>query len=130
MTFLLDTCALIWSSGAEEMLSAAARAAMTNPRGKFYVSAASSGEVACAQQRKRLELPMHWKPWFRKMLDTNGWECLPVTLEVMEEAYSLPEPFHPDPVDRIMVATARIHDLVLLTADRKILEYPHVRSSW
>jgi PIN domain nuclease of toxin-antitoxin system len=90
MAFLLDTCALIWSAGAEEMLSAAAKAALINPRGKFYVSAASSDE----------------------------------------EAYSLPEPFHPDLVDRIMVATARVHDLVPLTADRKILDYPHVRSAW
>jgi PIN domain nuclease of toxin-antitoxin system len=130
MAVLLDTCSLIWASGAEEQLSPLGRSMLSDPRGAFFVSAASCGEVACAQERKRLELPLHWKPWFRKMLDVNGWECLPVSLEIIEEAYSLPGSFHADPVDRILVATARLHDLVLLTADSKILAYPHVKARW
>lgn len=130
MAILLDTCALIWSSGAKEQLSSTAKSILSDPNSEFFVCAASSGEVACAQDRKRLELPIHWKPWFRKMLDVNGWECLPVTLEVIEEAYSLPGSFHADPVDRIIVATARLHDLTVLTADAKILAYPHVKAKW
>ena len=51
-------------------------------------------------------------------------------LEIIEEAYSLPEPFHADPMDRILVATARVHGLTLLTADKAILSYPHVRTLW
>lgn len=43
-------------------------------------------------------------------------------------AYGLPDDFHPDPADRILVATAREHGLTLLTADRKILDYGHVES--
>ncbi len=42
----------------------------------------------------------------------------------------LPDTFHTDPADRIIAATARIHDLTVLTADRKILDYPHVSSAW
>jgi PIN domain nuclease of toxin-antitoxin system len=38
--------------------------------------------------------------------------------------------FHSDPADQILVATARIYNLTLITADRKILAYPHVRSLW
>lgn len=48
----------------------------------------------------------------------------------MEEAYSLPESFHPDPADRIIAATARIRSYSILTADQKILNYPHVESIW
>jgi len=38
--------------------------------------------------------------------------------------------FHKDPADRIIVATARTHNLMLLTKDRKIIEYPHVQAVW
>jgi len=96
----------------------------------FFVSAVSVGEISCLHSRKRITLPTHWKPWFREMLEVNGWECLPVSLEVLEEAYSLPEPFHADPSDRIIVATARLKGLTILTGDQKILAYPHVKTLW
>ena len=44
------------------------------------------------------------------------------------EAYTLPNPFHRDPVDRILVATARSYQATLLTADERILVYSHVRT--
>ncbi len=47
---------------------------------------------------------------------------------ISEEAYSLPKPFHADTVDRLLVASARIHELSLITGDEKILLYPHVRT--
>jgi PIN domain nuclease of toxin-antitoxin system len=50
------------------------------------------------------------------------------TLDVMQEAYSLPDEFHQDPADRIIVATARIHDLTIITGDLKIVNYPHVKT--
>ena len=48
----------------------------------------------------------------------------------MEEAYSLPDSFHADPADRIIAATARLENYTILTADKKILDYPHVNSAW
>ena len=44
------------------------------------------------------------------------------------ESYALPGSFHPDPADRLLVATARVHGLTLLTADKRILRYSKVRS--
>jgi len=42
------------------------------------------------------------------------------------EAYQLPGEFHQDPADRLLVATARNQGRILITADRKILNYQHV----
>jgi PIN domain nuclease of toxin-antitoxin system len=42
----------------------------------------------------------------------------------------LPDTFHADPADRIITATARLNDYTILTADKKILAYPHVNSAW
>lgn len=94
------------------------------------VSAISIAELACLQERRRIELPSHWKPWFRLAVEENGWSILPISSVVMEEAYSLPGEFHADPADRILVATARLEKQILLTTDRKLLEYPHVNAKW
>jgi PIN domain nuclease of toxin-antitoxin system len=48
--------------------------------------------------------------------------------QVTAEAYELPGKFHKDPVDRVLVATARLHNLTLMTADDLILRYPHVKT--
>jgi PIN domain nuclease of toxin-antitoxin system len=40
----------------------------------------------------------------------------------------LPAPFHRDTADQIIVATARIRGCPLLTADKRILGYPHVKT--
>jgi PIN domain nuclease of toxin-antitoxin system len=42
----------------------------------------------------------------------------------------LPPPFHSDPADQIIVATAREENAVILTKDEKILNYKSVRSLW
>ncbi|MDE0838446.1 MAG: PIN domain-containing protein, partial [Kiritimatiellae bacterium] len=59
----------------------------------------------------------------------NAWGVLDIDLETVEEAFSLPGEFHRDPADRFIVAAARLNRLVVLTADRKILDYPHVQSA-
>ena len=48
--------------------------------------------------------------------------------EVAMEAYAPPGTFHRDPSDRVLVATARRNGLTLVTADDRILAYPHVRT--
>jgi len=71
-----------------------------------------------------------WKSWFDRHIQENGWTVLDITLQVIQEAYRLPGTFHADPADRIIVATSRIHDMALLTADQKIRKYRHVRTIW
>lgn len=92
--------------------------------------ALSCAELACAVQRGRTELDRHWKPWFRHFTELNHWSCVDISLDIMEEAYSLPETFHRDPADRIVVATARALNAPVVTADEKILGYPHVDTIW
>jgi PIN domain nuclease of toxin-antitoxin system len=41
---------------------------------------------------------------------------------VAAEVASLPDTFHRDPADRIIVATARVHDATLLTRDKRIID--------
>ena len=130
MNLLLDTCAVLWSVASPDKLSERSRTALLDPGTRICVSSITCAEIACGVERGRIALDQHWKVWFRHHLDVNGWECLPLDLAVMEEAYSLPPSFHADPTDRSIVATARIHGLSIVTGDRKILAYPHVETCW
>lgn len=130
MRLLLDTCALVWAVSEPEALSKAAIDILSAENTNACVSPISCAEIACAADRGRLVLDRHWKLWFRHFVERNDWQMVDIDLGVMEEAYSLPGSFHHDPADRILVATARVLACPLLTADRKILDYPHVDTIW
>lgn len=128
MKVLLDTCAVIWCVGDPDKLSAASREVLIREETAVYFSPISAGEIACLSERGRIHLDRHWRTWFNHFTELNGWSCLDITLDIMQEAYSLPEGFHADPADRIIAATARCHDLTVVTADRKLIDYPHVKT--
>jgi len=130
MKVILDTCAILWAITEDHRLTPPVRAVLETDETEVCVSAISAGEIACACDRGRLELDRHWKRWFRHYCELNGWDVLSVDLEIIEEAFSLPGEFHRDPGDRIIVATARRHELTIVTADSRILAYPHVSVLW
>ena len=130
MRILLDTCCVIWAISSPASLSSAAVDILERKDTVVYVSPISCAEIACLSDRGRITLKQHWKTWFNHYFTVNDWQLKDITLSIIQEAYSLPDDFHQDPADRIITATARIHDLTLLTADKKILDYPHVTTAW
>ena len=130
MKILLDTCTILWAVSQPEKITPEACELILREDSQVCVSAISCAEIAMASERGRIELDRHWKIWFRHYISVNDWKCFAINLQIIEETYSLPEPFHRDPADRIIVATARIHSCNLITADKKILEFPHVNTTW
>jgi len=130
MKLLLDTCAILWAVAEPQSLSSNSKRTISDPGAEIFVSMISCAEIACAVERRRIALDRHWKSWFRTYTELNGWQSVPIDLEIMEEAYSLPEYSHRDPADRIIVATARKLHLHLVTADRRMLDYPHIETIW
>jgi PIN domain nuclease of toxin-antitoxin system len=130
MNVVLDTCAILWSILAPEHLSPIAAQAMTDESTRLLVSPISCAEIACGVERSRISLDRHWKSWFRHFISLNGWQLVDLDLKIMEEAYSLPDYTDRDPADRIIIATARILRCSVVTADRRIRDYPHVDAVW
>ena len=91
------------------------------------VSAISCWEVAKLVEYHRLTLPCPVAEWMDQALAYPGMQLLHLTPRIAVESTQLPGSFHRDPADQIIVATARIYDCPLLTADGKILDYPHVK---
>ena len=130
MTVVLDTCAIVWAIGDPARLPDTVAGILTADDTRVCVSAISCAEIACASQRGRIDIDRHWRRWFRHYVELNGWTVLPIDLDTVEEAYALPDPFHRDPADRLIVAAARGLSAPVVTADARILDYPHVKTLW
>jgi len=132
---LLDTHVLIWwVNGDRERLSAAAIAAIdqasTGREKQLLVSAISCWEVAMLVSRGRLALGMDCERWLALVQSIPAVALLPLEPDVAVAATRLPEPLHPDPADRFLVAQARALGVPLMTADAKIRDYPHMQTLW
>jgi len=55
---------------------------------------------------------------------------IPLDNTIALRSIELPGHFHPDPADRIIVATAMTMGLALVTRDQKMLDYPHLQTIW
>lgn len=128
MSWLLDTHVWVWSQLEPERLGPDAVALLEDPLEVLYVSPISTLEIARLREGGRLSLTVSVEDWVGASLDLLSALTLDLGHRVAAEAHALPEPFHRDPADRVLVASARSHDLTLLTADERILAYPHVRS--
>ncbi|KOR31346.1 twitching motility protein PilT [Achromatium sp. WMS3] len=90
------------------------------------ISAISLFEVACLDQHNRIQLPIPRNKWFEKALTGSGIQLVPITPEIASKAVDLPE-HHSDPQDRIIIATALIHNTLLLSADDKFKFYTELK---
>ena len=57
-------------------------------------------------------------------------EFVPIDNEIAVKSTRRGEEFHKDPADRWIVATSQTLGAPLVTADAKILKYPHVATIW
>jgi PIN domain nuclease of toxin-antitoxin system len=91
------------------------------------VSIISCWEVAKLVEYGRLKLDRAVALWIENSLAEPGVELLPLSPRIVVESTQLPEPFHRDPADQLLVATARILECPIMTQDSNIALYPHVR---
>jgi PIN domain nuclease of toxin-antitoxin system len=130
---VLDTHALIWWVASDPQLSAPARHAIEkerNDHGRILVSAISAWEIAMLVTRGRLQLAMDLDDWLTTVGEIDALSFVPVDVALGVQSVRLPGNFHADPADRMIVALARHYAAPLVTADRKILDYPHVTALW
>lgn len=131
---MLDTHSLIWWVNGDNQLSARARAAIedeiANDDGLVLVSAITAWEIAMLVQAGRLTLTMSVDDWLETAAEIEGVRFVPVDNHIGVESTRLPDDFHKDPADRMIVALARHFNAPLVTADGKIQAYKHVRTIW
>ncbi len=122
---LLDTHAFVWLQfrtlkASAEDLATLAKAAERN---RWFLSAFSFFEMAHAFQRNRLQLDKDLSEWLRLAMVHPAPTIIGITPEIAAATAQLPEEFHGDPGDRILAATAIIHNLTVVTHDDLMLRF-------
>jgi PIN domain nuclease of toxin-antitoxin system len=129
---LLDTHAWVWWVNGQPALSRKAYRTIHQAAEEagVYVSSISAWEVAQLVRRGRLELTMDVESWVAKSEDMPFLHFVPVDNAIALKSVRLPEPLHNDPADRMIIATSTILGFPLVTRDKRILDYPHIRTIW
>ena len=118
---ILDTCALLWlASGSKELSRSTLKEINEAPA--VYVSVISGFEIAIKAAKGKLKLPNPPLEWFEGIIEHHGIAVLPIELNDCITAAGLP-PIHDDPCDRFIIATAKLNNLPVVTADERFEEY-------
>jgi PIN domain nuclease of toxin-antitoxin system len=118
---LLDTCALLWIANGDE-IDATARAAIS--AAKLHVSPISVWERSSQPSSAGLPARTKLQPASPERCGSSERGCRAVlSVDILAESCALPGTPPSDPADRIIIATARTHELAIVTRDRAILRY-------
>ena len=122
---LLDTCAAIWLAEDEPIAAPAAEALDEAARRgvEVLVSPMTAWELGMLVARRKLTIAMAPDAWFGQLLRVPGMALTPLAPETLIASSFLPGNPPRDPVDRILVATARAGGYRLVTRDRTLLAY-------
>jgi PIN domain nuclease of toxin-antitoxin system len=92
---------------------------------ELWLSPITLWEALILAERGRLELEGDPQPWIDEALRRAPLHEAPITHEIARESRSVQLP-HDDPADRFLAATARVLNLTLVTADRRLIAAPDI----
>ena len=129
---VLDTHVWVWWLSGFRTIPQRVHAVLTQAQDEnsIYISSISTWEVAQLTDRGKLRLTMDVAAWLAHAESLPFLNFVPVDNQIAVRSVQLPRPLHQDPADRIIIATTRTLGATLVTKDQKILNYPHVKSTW
>ena len=122
MRILLDTHAWLWMNAEPEKLSAGAVELVQDPSNEILLPAASAWEIAIKVGIGKLLLRESPSRYIPSRMQVGGVTPLPVTLAHAAAVADLPR-HHRDPLDRVLVAKARLERVPILTSDPQLAAY-------
>ena len=126
MNLLLDTHIWIWNHLAPQKISSQVNAMLAATENDLWLSPVSVWELIVLVEKKRLELEKDLHEWVQQSKRELMLQEAPLSWEVADELrYTLLR--QRDPADRFLVATARVYDLTLVTADESLMDVPGLK---
>ena len=122
MRVVLDTHIWVWWLLPDSPLPHRERVALdqiATDRG-ILLPAICQWEAQMLHRKRRIELPFAFSTWLRRATSPDMLTVLPLNADTVIAVNDLPASFHGDPADRMIVATARVHEVVLATHDTGI----------
>jgi PIN domain nuclease of toxin-antitoxin system len=124
LKLLLDTHIWLWLFEDSTNLGRGLASELRNEENELWLSPISTWEALTLHHKGRINISGDVAAWVVRM--TAGTKEAPITHEITLAARRLP--LHQDPADRFLAATAQILDLVLVTADTRLLGLPNIRT--
>jgi PIN domain nuclease of toxin-antitoxin system len=121
MRLLLDTHIWLWSELEPERLSQRVSTAIQDPDNELWLSPISVWELIVLWRKKRVLPGEDIETWIPQALRALPLQEATITYEVAREVARL-RLTHRDPADRFLVATARVFELTLVTADERLMK--------
>lgn len=125
--YLLDTTTWLRVFSRPQELPERVRTTI-NTQKVLFLSWISLWQVRDLAAKGRLKLPVPLPKWLQLSTPPERVKLVDLTDEIAGDSAKLPGDLQAEPAERILVATARCRGLTLLTADEKILNYPHVQA--
>jgi PIN domain nuclease of toxin-antitoxin system len=126
MNLLLDTHIWIWSDLEPGRLSADVHLALSSSKNELWLSPVSIWEVTVLLRKRRISLPEQFHDWLEESAQALRLREVALTWRIAAELQTLAIG-HDDPADRFLVATAKVFDLTLVTADERLIEAPGLK---
>ena len=122
---LLDTHVWLWFAEKNDAITPKIKSLIEQAAdsGELFLAPISIWEVAMLTAHQKVTLTLPCLEWVEKSLKHMNMQLVPLSAKIAIESCYLPGLFHGDPADRLIVATARVEDLSLLTKDHKIQRY-------
>lgn len=130
--YLLDTHTWIWWHMNPDRLSSKVHQIIADPAQyeELLLSAISPWEFCKLLEKGRLGISCDPEVWMERALVMPKLRLVQLTPGLAYRSTILPPPFHQDPADQIIVATAREENAVILSKDRLIHSCPKVSTLW
>lgn len=124
MKLLMDTHVWYWFAVGDKALSSKIISIINDAAldDSLYLSAISVWEITMMESKGRVNFKLPTLQWIEEALKSVPTQLVPIHPAISVESCYL-EDFHGDPTDRIIVATARVENLTLITRDKKIQSY-------
>ena len=123
MRILLGTPVFLWYIVLDAKLPATFRSAIQDPDNEVFLSVASIWEAIIKFQLRKLPLPSPPAEYLPQKRYAHGIATLPIDEGAMSYLAGLPS-HHRNPFDRLLIAQALQHGLILATVDPEVAAYP------
>jgi len=124
LKLLLDTHIWLWWFREPDRLGRRVLRELYDPESEIWLSPMSTWEALTLHYKGKIRIKEGLTEWLARA--TAGTREAPFTHEIALVARELD--MHQDPADRIIAATAQVLDLVLVTADQRLLGLGTVRT--
>jgi PIN domain nuclease of toxin-antitoxin system len=123
LRLLLDTHIWLWSLQSPHRLGNRVQRELENPLNEMWLSPISTWEALMLHSKNRIVLPSNLAVWVEKA--TAPFREAAVSHEIARVSLELAFK-HQDPADRFLVATAKVLNLTLVTADKTLLDLSEI----